>query len=194
MPTRTCLLALLCFLSSPPVACAQRPAGSALAGLPPPPAAPSDMLAAYLFRIETVVDQPMPCHPSEYEGSVETWIELVLMPWMANLSARSTWLREEVPHDLTGAERIVAAGAEGLLRERVAEWLEAVGQMIGLPDRWADDVIAARTAAMRRWMEITTSTDDASEARAWVAYAEARLAALRGLMPAAPVEADLDRR
>lgn len=177
------VLAVAALAAAPSFARAQWPASSALSVLPAPPSEPSDELAAYLFRIEMVADQPPPVHPSTYPGGGEAWVDEVLMPWISGLGVRTGWLREEAPHGLRGPEIIVAEGAEAFLRERIAEWLEAAAQMISMPGRWDAQVTALRTSAMERWTRIAAATDPAPQARAWVAFADARLVALRALMP-----------
>lgn len=161
-------LAVLISLASASSAQAQWPEHSVLAVLPPPVATPSDALAAFLFRMETILDQSRPSDPVAYND------------YLVALLERIRQIRANAPHAESPAERVVIEGVFALFSELLAERAEremadVTGATLAARDGCID---AMRGDARENWEHIASITDTSPEARAWVVFAEARVRAL----------------
>ncbi len=177
-------LFILIGLASASRAQAQWPEHSVLAVLPPPVATPSDALAAFLFRMETILDQP---RPSEADAYTE---------YLVAVAERMRQITERAPHAESAAERVVIEGVFALFSELIAARAEREMAPVDDVFRAALDehLSVLRRDARANWERIATITDPSPEARAWVAYAEARLRALDTILGRGAVTTPVEHR
>jgi hypothetical protein len=182
-------LALLSTLSIPPsMALAQWPHHSVLGALPPPVSTPSDDLAAFLFRIETLIDQPLP-EPAPGER-LEAFITGPFTVWATAITERFRAIRASAPRVRTDAERAVLRGCLALYSELYVQRIEALFRRIGLSSPETAALIdEERRDALALWRSVQALTEDDPAAIAWREHARYQIALLEAALSAAPVAA-----
>lgn len=171
-------LVLTALPALPSTAHAQWPEHSAFSGLPQPVGTPSDALAAFLFRMETLVDQAPPPVPTE--GDRVAWLRDTFVPYHTALLERFTQVTEHPPEAASRAEEVVIDGVVARVTEILAERYDTASVVLALDGQpvLREQIDGLRRAAIQMWQTVARLTDRSPPGRAWAAYAAARIAHL----------------
>lgn len=185
---RQSLLTALVFLSIfalPSMALAQWPRHSVLRALPPPVSTPSDDLAAFLFRMETLIDQPAP-EPAPGEPLSE-FIAGPFTVWATAIAERFRAIHDSSPRVRTDAERVIVRGCFALYSEIYVATLEGLFRRIGLHTPESAVLIEReRRDALELWQAVVSLTEDDPAAIAWREHARYRIGVLEAELSASP--------
>lgn len=183
--TALATFSLLSVLTLPSMAQAQWPRHSVMRALPPPVSTPSDGLAAFLFRMETLIDQPAP-EPAPGEA-LSTFIAGPFTVWATAIAERFRAIQDSSPRVRTDAERVIVRGCFALYSEIYVATLEALFRRIGLHTPESAALIEReRRDALELWQAVVSLTEDDPGAIAWREHARYRIGVLEAELSASP--------